>query len=96
MEFVLIARDGTDSEAAERRSRVRPDHLDYVGGLKKNGRLLHGGAILDDEGKMTGSVVIYDFPDRQSLDEMLKEEPYILGKVWESIEIMPFMLAKNI
>ena len=94
MEFVIIARDGTDAEAAERRARVRPAHLDYVGKLKGEGSLLHGGAILDENGDMTGSVVIYDFPDRISLEKMLKDEPYVLGGVWKSIEIMPFRLAR--
>jgi hypothetical protein len=43
---------------------------------------------------MIGSVIVYDFPDRQSLDEKLKEEVYISGKVWEKIEIKPFRAAK--
>jgi hypothetical protein len=43
---------------------------------------------------MIGSMIVYDFPDRQSLEERLKDEPYLTGKVWEKTEIKPFRLAK--
>jgi uncharacterized protein YciI len=93
MQFLLTAFDGTDPGALERRMKVRPDHLEKVAILKKKGNFLLGGAILDDEGKMTGSMIIYEFPDRAALDESLKDEPYITGGVWEKIEIRPFRLA---
>ena len=74
--------------------KVREEHLEKIAILKRNGEFLAGGAILDDDGKMTGSMIVYEFPDRQSLDMKLKEEPYINGKVWEKIRIQPFRLAK--
>jgi len=95
MQFLLTAYDGKDSGALERRMKVRPDHLANVDILRKKGECLFGGAILDDSGKMIGSMIVYEFPDRNSLDEMLKEEPYIYGKVWEKISIVPFRLAKH-
>jgi len=93
MQFLLIAHDGTDPDALNRRMAVRPEHLGKIAGLRKNGEFLFGGAILDDEGNMIGSMIVYDFPDRKSLEESLKEEPYITGGVWEKIEISPFRLA---
>ncbi len=93
MQFLLIAYDGTDPEAPARRAKVRGDHLAKIGGLKKEGEFLFGGAILDDSGKMIGSMIVYDFPDRESLDRKLKSEPYITGGVWEKIEIQPLRLA---
>lgn len=94
MQFLLTAYDGTDSGAPERRLRVREGHLKKISDLKRNGEFLFGGAILDASGKMIGSMIVYDFPDRQSLDERLKDEPYITNGVWEKIEIQPFRLAK--
>jgi len=93
MQFLLLAFDGTDPEALDRRMKVRPAHLAYVAALKSSGQFLLGGAILDDEGKMTGSMIIYEFPDRPALDECLKSEPYITGDVWRQIDIRPFRLA---
>jgi uncharacterized protein len=95
MQFLLTAYDGTDAGAPERRLKVRPEHLEKVEILRKSGEFLFGGAILDDKGQMIGSMIVYEFPDRKALDEWLKEEPYIYGKVWEKINIVPFRLAKH-
>jgi uncharacterized protein YciI len=94
MQFLLIAYDGTDSGALERRMKVREDHFRRINLLKKSGEFLFGGAILDDNGKMIGSMIVFDFPDRQSLDDQLKDEPYLTGGVWEKTEIRPFRPAK--
>jgi uncharacterized protein len=94
MQFILIAYDGTDPGALERRMKVREEHLAKVGVLKREGVVLFGGAILDEEGRMIGSIIVYEIADRQALDERLKDEPYIFGAVWQKIEIKPFRLAK--
>jgi uncharacterized protein YciI len=94
MQFLLLAYDGTDCEALHRRLKVREEHLKKISRLKITGEFLFGGAILDDSGNMIGSMIVYDFPDRQSLDEKLKDEPYLTEGVWEQIEIKSFRLAK--
>jgi uncharacterized protein YciI len=94
MQFLLLGYDGTDAGALERRMNVREDHFRRISLLKKAGEFLCGGAMLDDEGKMIGSMIVYEFPDMQSLNESLKDEPYLNGKVWVKIEIKPFRLAK--
>jgi hypothetical protein len=95
MQFLLVAYDGTDPGAMERRMKVREEHLEKAGLLKRSGEMLFGGAILDDDGRMIGSMILYEFPDRKSLDERLKDEPYINNGVWEKYEIRPFRLAKT-
>ena len=96
MQFLLLAYDGNDSAALERRLKVREDHLQKISRLKMAGEYLFGGAILDDAGKMIGSMIVYEFPDRQTMDERLKDEPYITGGVWIKIEIQPFRHAKMV
>ena len=93
MQFLLVAFDGTDPEALERRMNVRHAHLENVAVLRRSGQFMFGGAILDDDGLMAGSMIVYDFPDREALDEYLKTEPYITGDVWRKIDIRPFRLA---
>lgn len=93
MQFLLVAYDGEDAGSLERRMSVREDHFQKIDNLKKSGEFLFGGAILDDNGKMIGSMIIYEFPDRESLDLKLKDEPYITGNVWKKIDIRPFRLA---
>lgn len=94
MQFLLIALDGTDAGATDRRMEARPEHLKNVAVLKGRSEFLFGGAILDENDKMIGSMIVYEFPDREALDESLKSEPYIINGVWSKIEIRPFRLAK--
>ncbi|MBP7731645.1 MAG: hypothetical protein KA114_08435 [Bacteroidales bacterium] len=93
MQFLLIANDGTNPGAENLRARVRPLHLDNISKYKKSGEFLFGGAILNNERKMVGSMIVYDVSSRDRLDEILKEEPYIYEGVWQKIEIFPFQLA---
>jgi uncharacterized protein YciI len=95
MQFLLVAYDGEDPGALERRMSVREEHLEKIALLKKTGEFICGGAILDDGGKMIGSMILYEFPDSKSLDEKLKSEVYITNGVWKKIEIRPFRLAQN-
>jgi uncharacterized protein YciI len=95
MQFLLIAYDGTDPEAHQRRLKVREQHLHKIGLLRMKGEFLFGGAILDESSKMIGSMIVYEVADRQAIDEILKDEPYITNGVWEKIEIRPFRLARH-
>jgi len=94
MQFLLLAYDRKDAGALERRMANRPSHLEKISNVKKAGHFLFGGAILDNEGKMIGSMILYEAPDRETLDRILKDEPYINEGVWENYEIRPFRLAK--
>ena len=94
MQFLLLAYDGTDPGALDRRMKVREEHLKNTAVLKKKGEFKCGGAILDDDGKMIGSMIVYDFPDRQALDACLQNEVYFTKGVWEKVEIKPFRIAK--
>jgi uncharacterized protein YciI len=57
--------------------------------------MIHGGALLDDEGKMIGSIIIATFPTRDELNAWLARDPYIIGKVWERYEVIPFKTAPS-
>ncbi len=83
MQFVVKAYDGKGM--LEKRMEVRPRHLEGMNKLGKH--IICAGGLLDDEGKMKGSVLILDFPDRSALDEYLGKEPYVLEKVWEKVEV---------
>ena len=83
MQFMIKAMDGENKLA--KRMEVRPRHLE---GMKKlRSHIICAGGLLDEEGKMKGSVLIFDFPSRADLDSYLAYEPYVTEKVWEKIEI---------
>jgi uncharacterized protein YciI len=94
MQFVINAYDGTDEGAYERRLAVRENHLKLAELMAREEKLLYAGAILDEKEKMIGSVMILEFASKDELDEYLKIEPYITGKVWENIAIMPFKVPR--
>jgi uncharacterized protein YciI len=94
MQFILIAYDRTDAGGLDRRMKSRPEHLEKISHVKKAGKFLCGGAILDDKEKMIGSMILYEVADRAELESILKDEPYIYNKVWEKIDIRPFRMAK--
>lgn len=85
MQFVIRAYDGAGK--LDKRMEVRPRHLE---GMKKlNEHIICAGGLLDDEGKMKGSALIMEFESRKELDVYLANEPYVLEKVWEKIEVEP-------
>ena len=87
MQFVVTAMDFTDDDALNRRMEKREAHLEGVRQLINEGKFLSGGAILDANGKMIGSTLHLEFPDQESLEIHLQNDPYVDGKVWENIEI---------
>jgi uncharacterized protein len=93
MQFLVIARDGTDEDAVERRLRVRPSHLESIAPLVEAGNVLVGGAMLSGRGDMMGSMMLLEFPDRTALDDWLERDPYVTGGVWQEIEVKPFRTA---
>jgi uncharacterized protein YciI len=97
MQFIVIAYDGIDDKAIERRKAVREDHLKNAKEMFDSGKWLYAAAILDDTGKMIGSMVMCDFVSREELKKQwLNREPYVLGKVWEKIDINRAQVAPNL
>ncbi len=93
MQFLIIAKDGTDEGALERRMKVREAHLEGVRKMRTQGEFIAGGAILDDDGKMVGSSMIVEFSSREAMDAWLRNDPYVTGGVWKEIDVRPFKLA---
>lgn len=93
MQFLVTGYDGSDEKALERRLAARDAHLKGVEAAAAKGEHLYGAALLDAEGKMVGSFLVVDYPHREALDAWLKKEPYILGNVWERVEITPCRVA---
>lgn len=93
MQFLITGYDGTDDQALNRRLAAREEHLQHVEKLFKEKKYLYGMAILDENDKMIGSCVVVDFPTREDVDEYLKNEPYVKGKVWQRIKVEPCKVA---
>lgn len=81
MYFVVIGKDRDDGTL---RKAARADHLIYIAG--KQDRIVYAGPLLD-EGRMVGSLFIFDVADRGALDLCLAEDPYFARGIFGSIEI---------
>jgi len=80
MQFMIVAYDGQDEGALNRRLAVRDSHI-------------AGGAILDEAGRMIGSTTYVEFESRADLDNWLQQDPYVTGDVWRDITISPIRLT---
>ncbi len=87
MHFIVTGYDGKDEGAMERRLAVREEHLKLADSMRKKGNLLFALALLDENEKMAGSILIVDFPTRTEVDKWLEKEPYVVGNVWKEIEV---------
>ena len=81
MNFVVLGRDGPGGEA---RASRRSAHLSYVEGHQAG--IVYAGPLLD-EGRMVGSLFVFDVPDRAALDSYLSGDPYFNPGIFESVEI---------
>ncbi|UCH75236.1 MAG: hypothetical protein JSU82_05170 [Rhodospirillales bacterium] len=94
MEYLVVALDGTDAEAPGRRTAAREAHLAGIAALTEQGIFRAGGAILDDDGNMVGSAVIYECPDRNAVEQHVANDPYSKGDVWRDVTIYPFRMLR--
>lgn len=91
MHFIVIAKDGTDERAPERRQAAREAHLANINASIKH--MVTAGATFDAEGRVDGSLLVVDFPSRNDLVEWLQTDPYVVQSVWQDIVIQTFRPA---
>ena len=90
MQFAIIARDDTAAGTLDRRLAAREKHMERIHAMKAEGTILDGGALIDDDGNMIGSVVLCEYPDRAALDAYINSEIYFTEGVWKEIQVLPF------
>jgi uncharacterized protein YciI len=93
-QFLLVAYDYKDEGALERRMSVREQHLTRAREMKREGKILFGGAILNKDSTMIGSSILYEAENEAQVREWIAQDPYVTGRVWEQISLVPFRLAK--
>jgi len=83
IQFIVRAYDGKGK--LPRRMEVRPRHFENMERMKEH--VVCAGGMLDEEGKIIGSLLVMEFETREQLDEYLASEPYVAEQVWERIEV---------
>lgn len=92
-QFLILADDFTDDDALTRRMAARQQHLDRMAIEKAKGNFEVGGAKLNDQGKMFGSMLVINAENEAAAKEWIDEDPYVKGNVWDKIIIIPFRVA---
>jgi uncharacterized protein len=78
------------------RVKARPAHISRLKDLQNQGRLILAGpspAIDTNEpgdAGFTGSVVIAEFDSLEQAQSWAKEDPYMIGGVYENVMVKPF------
>ena len=93
MGYAIIAWDGEDDAASDRRMAARDRHLAVITAWAADGRLALGTPLFTPDWKPAGSLMVLDVPDRAGLDAYLAEEPFAAGEVWKRVEAHPFRIA---
>ena len=83
MQYIIKAYDGEGM--LDKRMEISTRHLEGIERIKEH--VICAGGLLDDEGKMKGSVLIMEYESREQLDEYLANEPYVQENVWQKIEV---------
>jgi uncharacterized protein YciI len=92
-QFLILADDYKDPDALSRRLSVRETHLQRMREERVKGNFIIGGAKLNDQGNMHGSMLVVQLENEDEVKKWVEEDPYVTGKVWEKIEILPFRIA---
>lgn len=93
-QYLVTAYDYTNEGTVQHRMAVRPHHIDALKEMKAKGNYIKGGAILNEEGDMIGTVMMLQFDNDEELQAWKQAEPYITQKVWETVDIKPFKVAE--
>lgn len=94
MLYAIIARDHADS--LERRLAARPDHLERLQVLQKEGRLVlagpHPAIDSPDPGPagFSGSLVVAEFPSLEEAQAWADADPYVTAGVYAEVSVKPF------
>ena len=81
MHFVVI---GKDPPGGAPRRAHRPAHLLFV--EDRQYLIIYAGPLLED-GRMIGSIFVFDVPDRAAIDAYMVEDPYFTPGIFETVEI---------
>lgn len=85
MLVALIAKDKPG--ALQTRLDNRAAHVEH---LKADGLVAQAGPLLDGNGEMCGSLVIFDVENVAQVEAWAAIDPYAMAGLFESVEIIPW------
>jgi len=89
--YALIAHDKPGF--LSRRQDVRPEHLKHLEQL--GDRLVLAGPFLDEEGNMTGSIVVIEAESYEAAKADFDRDPFMLAGLFDSVAVKRWHLGIN-
>ncbi|MDR3533767.1 MAG: YciI family protein [Rhodopila sp.] len=86
MLFAVIRHDKPNS--LDLRLSERPKHLEYLKTVLD--KIMYGGALLDDDGKQVGSVLMIDVADKAAAEAFADADPFVDAGLFASTAIRGF------
>jgi uncharacterized protein YciI len=86
MLFAVIRHDKPNSLGL--RLSERPKHLEYLEVVLD--KIMYGGALLDDEGKQVGSILLIEETDKAAAEAFASADPYVDAELFASTSIRQF------
>jgi uncharacterized protein YciI len=86
MLFAVIRHDKPNSLAL--RMAERPKHLVYLETVLE--KIMYGGALLDEEGKQNGSILIIDVADMEAAEAFAVADPFVDAGLFAQTIIQQF------
>ncbi len=87
--FVLINNDKPNGLAL--RMATRAAHLAYVGGFGDQVKL--GGPVLDDNGDMAGSVILFEAETIEEARNFSANDPYMKAGLFVQSQVLAFRMS---
>ncbi len=83
--IVFIGKDKSGGEKI--RAGNRDKHLTMMKELKKKGLIYFAGPFINDHGKMSGSLIIFNTEDMDLVRDIMSNDPYVCSGLFSAREI---------
>jgi uncharacterized protein YciI len=89
MHFIIVNTDKEDGIAL--RNQTRDVHLAYLRDHGKDVKLLMAGPTLSEDGaRVTGSLIVVETADIETVCDFAAADPYSLAGLFENVEVRPW------
>ncbi len=83
--IVFIGKDKQDGQAI--RAENREKHVSMMKELHKQGLIHFAGPFIDDQGRMSGSLIIFDTENLDLIKDIMAKDPYVCSGLFASTQI---------
>lgn len=83
--IVFIGKDKPESEKI--RTANREEHVSMMKELQKKGLIYFAGPFIDDQGQMSGSLIIFNTEDKKMVQDIMGNDPYVKAGLFAAREI---------